>query len=103
MPELPCLTTQCWANLLDQPGAVFPVTHVDKAIDHADSSFQPRNEDDRKVHADCAFDLAARLTGADDPEVHHGAPVTLQLVARRLEEEKLLAMVEVRRLRARIS
>jgi Asp-tRNA(Asn)/Glu-tRNA(Gln) amidotransferase A subunit family amidase len=32
--------------------------------------------------------------GPDDPELVHGQPVSLQLVARRLEEEKLLSMAE---------
>lgn len=30
----------------------------------------------------------------DEPELVHGHPVSLQLVARRLEEEKLLSMAE---------
>lgn len=30
-----------------------------------------------------------------DANFHHGAPVALQLVGRRLEEEKVLEMVEV--------
>jgi amidase len=30
----------------------------------------------------------------DDAELVHGQPVSLQLVARRLEEEKLLSMAE---------
>jgi amidase len=34
------------------------------------------------------------LMESDDPELVHGQPVSLQLVARRLEEEKLLAMAE---------
>lgn len=32
---------------------------------------------------------------ADDPQLNHGGPVCLQLVARKLEEEKLLGMVKV--------
>lgn len=30
----------------------------------------------------------------DDPQVFHGAPVAVQLMGRRLEEEKLLAIAE---------
>jgi Asp-tRNA(Asn)/Glu-tRNA(Gln) amidotransferase A subunit family amidase len=33
--------------------------------------------------------------GLDDPGHVHGQPVSLQLVARRLEEEKLLSMAEI--------
>ena len=31
----------------------------------------------------------------DNPEVIHGMPINLQLVARRLEEEKVLAMTKM--------
>jgi amidase len=31
----------------------------------------------------------------DDPEIYDGAPVALQLVGRRLEEEKMLALGEL--------
>lgn len=30
----------------------------------------------------------------DDPEIYHGAPVGVQLVGRRLQEEKLLVLAE---------
>lgn len=30
----------------------------------------------------------------DDPELYHGAPVGLQLVGRRLQEEKILTLAE---------
>lgn len=30
----------------------------------------------------------------DDPELYHGAPVGLQLVGRRLQEEKMLVLAE---------
>lgn len=39
------------------------------------------------------YGLITRL--ADDPELVDGQPINLQLVARRLEEEKALAMTEV--------
>lgn len=32
---------------------------------------------------------------ADDAELYHGAPVGLQLVGRRLQEEKVLALTEL--------
>lgn len=31
----------------------------------------------------------------DDPEIYHGAPVGVQLVARKFEEEKILAIAGV--------
>lgn len=31
----------------------------------------------------------------DDPEIYHGAPVGVQLVARKYEEEKVLAIAKV--------
>lgn len=31
----------------------------------------------------------------DDPEVYHGAPATVQLIGRRLDEERLLSMAQL--------
>lgn len=31
----------------------------------------------------------------DDPEIYHGAPVGLQIVARKFEEEKVLAIAKL--------
>jgi Asp-tRNA(Asn)/Glu-tRNA(Gln) amidotransferase A subunit family amidase len=31
----------------------------------------------------------------DDPDTYHGAPASIQLVGRRLEEEKLLSIAKV--------
>ena len=39
--------------------------------------------------------LTIRLPFLKDPEFYHGAPVALQIVGRRLEEEKVLEMCEV--------
>lgn len=46
-------------------------------------TFIPLNHLDGNIQADY------------DPAFYHGAPVSLQLVGRRLEEEKVLEMVEV--------
>ncbi len=35
------------------------------------------------------------LIGADDPEKYHGIPVGLQIVGRRLQEEKVVAIAEM--------
>lgn len=72
-------------NFLDFPGCTFPVTWADKTIDHPVDmkSFQQLNELDGRIQADY------------DPEFYHKAPVSLQVVGKRLEEEKVLEIVEV--------
>jgi len=47
------------------------------------STFQHLSEVDRSMQADY------------DAEFYHGAPVSLQIAGKRLEEEKVLEMVEV--------
>lgn len=43
-----------------------------------------------------ALPLRSTLTlFADDPEVYDGAPVGVQLVARKFEEEKILAIAKI--------
>ncbi|KAH0842504.1 hypothetical protein FOPE_07688 [Fonsecaea pedrosoi] len=61
------------------------VTTADRDLDKARdlSDFQCLNELDAKVQAEY------------DPDIYHGAPVSLQIVGRRLEEEMVLDMVEV--------
>ncbi|MCJ1471755.1 hypothetical protein MMC13_000395 [Lambiella insularis] len=71
-----CYTSQ-W-NLLDYPALVFPVTRVDSKVDVANKDYKPMNEKD---------DFNYKLY---DPEKFHGAPVSLQLVGRRYEDEKVL-------------
>ena len=72
-------------NLLDFAACTFPVTFADKTIDKVRdmSKFNSRSELDGKIQADY------------DPDLYHGAPVSLQLVGKRLQEEKVLEMVEV--------
>ena len=71
--------------MLDFAACTFPVTFADKNIDRARdmSTFKSMSELDGKIQADY------------DPAVYHGAPVSLQLVGKRLEEEKVLEMVQV--------
>ncbi len=69
-------------NLLDYPGAVFPVTTVDPRKDVKDATYEPRNDKDQFI-----YDMY-------DPEVFTDAPVGLQLIGRRLQEEKVLAALE---------
>ena len=71
--------------MLDFAACTFPVTFADKAIDKARDmkTFKPMSEIDAKIQTDY------------DPDFYHRAPVSLQLVGKRLEEEKVLEMVEI--------
>ncbi|KAI1915163.1 hypothetical protein LOZ61_001839 [Ophidiomyces ophidiicola] len=72
------------ANLLDLPACTFPVTYADKALDvKRGADWKPLTDKDQAIQADY------------DPEFYHGAPVSLQLIGRRLEEEKVVEMVEI--------
>lgn len=75
------------------------VSKVDPVLDKADTSYTPRNEKDVYNHSLCMslqYTCLTRmvLTCADTPEKYADAPVSLQLVVRRYEEEKLLAITE---------
>lgn len=72
-------------NLLDFAACTFPVTFADKTIDKPRDmkQFKSMSELDGKIQADY------------DADFYHGAPVSLQMVGKRLEEEKVLEMVEV--------
>jgi amidase len=77
--------TSQW-NLLDYPGVVFPVTTVDPVLDVKDVNYTPKNEQDKFV-----YDMYS-------PETFANAPVSLQIVGRRLHDEKVLAaLVEIER------
>jgi amidase len=72
-------------NLLDFAACTFPVTFANKTIDKAReiTLFKSMSEIDAKIQA------------GYDADFYHGAPVSLQLVGKRLEEEKVLEMVEI--------
>lgn len=73
-------------NLLDYPGAVFPVSVVDAAKDPKDTSYMPKNEEDKFVHE------------MYSPEKYVDAPVSLQIIGRRQHDEKVLAaLTEIER------
>lgn len=59
---------------------MLPVGHVDAQVDAVDRSYVPANLIDKANH-----DLY-------DPELFHNAPISLQLVGRYMEEEKLMAV-----------
>ncbi|RAK99527.1 glutamyl-tRNA amidotransferase subunit A [Aspergillus ibericus CBS 121593] len=76
--------TSIW-NLLDYPGVVFPVTKLDPERDDKDITYIPRNEFDSWCYENY------------NPQRQRDVPVSLQLVAKRLEEEKLLqALKEIK-------
>jgi len=74
-----------FVNFLDFAACTFPVTFADKELDKATDlgSFKPSSDIDGRIQSDY------------DAEFYHGAPVALQIVGRRLEEEKVLEMCEV--------
>ncbi|KAM5529583.1 amidase [Fusarium oxysporum f. sp. phaseoli] len=71
-----------WPNATDYTAGSFPVTLANKRVDTKDESYQPINDIDRKVYDDY------------DAEIYDKSPAGLQLVARRFEEEKMLALLE---------
>ncbi|GAB7349320.1 hypothetical protein MBLNU459_g8457t1 [Dothideomycetes sp. NU459] len=71
-----------FVNVLDYTSVVIPVTKVDKNVDRVKSDFSPVDEADRITQE------------TYDPEIYDGAHVSVQLVGRRLQEEKMLALAE---------
>ncbi|PQE22960.1 hypothetical protein CJF30_00008553 [Rutstroemia sp. NJR-2017a BBW] len=73
-------------NLLDYPALVFPVDQVDVEKDGAGEKYTPRNEKDKYN-----WDLWEQY-GA---EGYKDAPISLQLVGRRYEDEKVIQALEI--------
>lgn len=69
-------------NLLDFTSVVVPVTFADKAKDIKDTSYKPLN------------DLDTAVQNEYDPEAYHGAPAAVQIIGKRLSEERTLAIAE---------
>ncbi|KAG6040793.1 hypothetical protein E4U41_007010 [Claviceps citrina] len=71
-------------NILDYSCLSFPTgCTVDKLIDQTKLRYQPLGADCEAIHTDY------------DAEAMHGLPISLQLVARRLEEERVLAIARM--------
>ncbi|RKK80142.1 hypothetical protein BFJ71_g15997 [Fusarium oxysporum] len=70
-------------NLTNYSVVVIPVTEADEKIDVFDESYEPLGEKDRLNWE------------SYDPAVYDGAPVGVQVVARKFEEEKVLAVARV--------
>ena len=94
-------------NLMNYSAVVIPVTTADKAVDVPDPSFVPlgaedtRNWEACKLLTKCLGECACPKSCAyfcwtiDDAEIYDGGPVGLQLVARKFEEEKILAIAKI--------
>lgn len=74
--------TMAW-NSLDCPVLVIPVTKVDPSVDLPAQPHEFRSNEDKAVYE------------MYDPAVFQGAPVGIQLVAQRYEEEALIGMGEI--------
>ncbi|CAI4217667.1 unnamed protein product [Parascedosporium putredinis] len=69
-------------NVLDFTSLVVPVTFADKNVDVFPVDFKPLTKIDSIVQAEY------------DPDIYHGAPVAVQIIGRRLTEERIMAIAE---------
>ncbi|EXJ93190.1 hypothetical protein A1O3_01747 [Capronia epimyces CBS 606.96] len=69
--------TVAW-NAMDYPAIIIPFTKADPVLDPKDTEFVPMHELDEQIQS------------LYDPQLMAGAPVALQLVGPRLEDEQLL-------------
>lgn len=74
--------TSQW-NMLEYPAIAFPVGRIDQNLDVPDAQYVPQNKDDEFNHA--------LYTG---PERFQDAPISLQLVTRRYEDEKCIEVLK---------
>ncbi|KAI0367168.1 amidase signature enzyme [Pilatotrama ljubarskyi] len=78
-----CGYTFLW-NILDYSAGVIPVTHVDKELDALDiKAFKPRNA------------IESEMYKMYDAKKMHGLPVGVQVIGKRLEEEKVLEGMKI--------
>ncbi|PCH45081.1 amidase signature enzyme [Wolfiporia cocos MD-104 SS10] len=70
-------------NLLDYSAGVLPITHVDRERDALGSGFKPRNA------------IEASNYRMYDANKMHGLPVGVQVVGKRLEEERVLEAMKI--------
>ena len=69
---------------LDYTAGVVPITHVDKSLDKLPADFKIK-----KLNG-----VAQGAYKLYDADAMHGLPVAIQVVGRRLEEEKVLAVMK---------
>ena len=87
-------------NVLDFTAVSFPAGYADKHLDLVPSSFAPMSKEDEAVNSSCTSQTPKLPPRTDTPRpdessTFHGAPVGLQLMCRRTEEEKALKLVEL--------
>ncbi|EXJ69725.1 uncharacterized protein A1O5_06796 [Cladophialophora psammophila CBS 110553] len=70
-------------NLFKYSAVVIPIAKADKNLNVFDDGYQPLNATDRLNWE------------AYDPEIYDGAPIGVQLVARKFEEEKIWAIAKI--------
>ncbi|KAL5315024.1 hypothetical protein ACEPPN_017675 [Leptodophora sp. 'Broadleaf-Isolate-01'] len=75
------LYTSQW-SLLEYPGVSFPVTTVDPVKDVKDFGYVPKNPRDKYNH------------GQYDPKTYVDAPIGLQIITQKFEDEKCLLILE---------
>ncbi|KAL2817071.1 amidase signature domain-containing protein [Aspergillus cavernicola] len=75
------LYTVVW-NVVDYPAVIIPFTKADPALDPKDGAFKPKNDLDQSIQE------------LYDPELMNGGPVSLQIVAPRLQDAALLRYAE---------
>lgn len=71
-----------FVNGLDYTSVVVPVTIADKNVDKYEDDYRPINDQDKECYEDY------------DAEMYDGAHVAVQLIGRRFQEEKMLALAE---------
>ncbi|MCJ1299528.1 hypothetical protein MMC08_002320 [Hypocenomyce scalaris] len=69
-------------NLLDFTAVVVPVGFADMNVDGKRVGYEPLSQIDGVINAEY------------DPEAYHGAPVAVQIIGRRLSEERTMAIAE---------
>ncbi|CAF1483669.1 unnamed protein product [Didymodactylos carnosus] len=85
-----CAQIQYWShdlttaviNLLDWPAVALPVTFADKETDVNDATYKGISPLDTEIHNDY------------DADIYHGAPVSVQVIGRRLQEEYVIGLAE---------
>ncbi|GKZ21627.1 hypothetical protein AbraIFM66951_005167 [Aspergillus brasiliensis] len=71
-----------FVNTLDYTSLVFPICQADKHLRSMTQRSEFLSELDQKIYEEY------------DAEIYHGAPIGLQLIGRRLEEEKIITVAE---------
>ena len=87
---------------MDFSAVVVPVTRADKILDQAEPDYVPLSDLDKLNWDACKYPFLRRTRlcvdsrwPVDDPDVDDGAPVGIQIVARKYEEEKFWAIGKV--------